>query len=199
MKKKGLTDIICIIDRSGSMIQIQDDAIGGFNAFLKEQQEIEGEARLTMVLFDNEYIVVHNGTNIQHVKPLNSKTYVPRGSTALLDAIGRGINTELEMLGRLPNSEKPEKIMLIVLTDGQENDSREYKYKDIKKLIRKVESDGWKTLFLCNEIEESAVQWICDNMGFSRGCCATFCYGNARSKGYKIISQVTTSYRTDTV
>ncbi len=87
-----LTEIVCILDRSGSMQSMRDDAIGGFNAFLEEQKKLPGAAHLTVVLFDHEYDVLHQGVDIQQVAPLNSDTYVPRGQTALLDAVGRTVD-----------------------------------------------------------------------------------------------------------
>ena len=87
--KEELTEIISIVDRSGSMQSILDDAIGGFNTFLRSQQAQPGEAKLSLILFDHEYQVVHQAVDIQQVEPLNQDTYVPRGSTALLDAVGK--------------------------------------------------------------------------------------------------------------
>ena len=89
--KEGLTEIVSIVDRSGSMESILDDAIGGFNTFLAAQQRQPGEAKLSLILFDHEYQVVHQAVDIQQVEPLNQDTYVPRGSTALLDAVGKTI------------------------------------------------------------------------------------------------------------
>ena len=87
--KESLTEIISIVDRSGSMQSILDDAIGGFNTFLRSQQAQPGEAKLSLILFDHEYQVVHQAVDIQQVESLNQDTYVPRGSTALLDAVGK--------------------------------------------------------------------------------------------------------------
>ena len=96
--KAGLTDIVCVIDRSGSMDSIRTDAIGGFNAFLKDQQAEPGEARLTLVLFDHEYLIPYENVPLPDVPPLDGTTYVPRGRTALNDAVGRAITTEGERL-----------------------------------------------------------------------------------------------------
>ena len=91
MPKKDHTEIICILDRSGSMSSIEKDAIGGFNTFLEEQKKLPGTASVTLVLFDNEYLTTVTNADIQTVEPLSKKTYVPRGSTALLDAVGRTV------------------------------------------------------------------------------------------------------------
>src|SRR5690625_1787719 len=101
MAKQGSTEIVCIIDRSGSMNSIKEEAIGGFNAFLESQQKLEGEATMTVVQFDNEYLVTVSGEDVHKVEPLNNSTYQPRGMTALLDAIGKTIsdvNMRLEKL-----------------------------------------------------------------------------------------------------
>ena len=102
-----LTEIGFILDRSGSMASMAKEAIGGFNAFLESQQKLPGEAKLTLVLFDHEYIVAHSRRPIKDVPPLDDHTYVPRGSTALLDAIGRTINTIGERLDKTLHAERP--------------------------------------------------------------------------------------------
>lgn len=130
-----LTEIACILDRSGSMESIREDAIGGFNAFLKAQQGQSGQARLTLVLFDNEYEVPENGVPLSGVKPLDSTTFVPRGTTALYDAIGRTINEVGARLARLPEAERPAKVVVAILTDGQENSSTEFTRDTVRSMI----------------------------------------------------------------
>lgn len=130
-----LTEIACILDRSGSMESIREDAIGGFNAFLKAQQGQSGQARLTLVLFDNEYEVPENGVPLSWVKPLDSTTFVPRGTTALYDAIGRTINEVGARLARLPEAERPAKVVVAILTDGQENSSTEFTRDTVRSMI----------------------------------------------------------------
>jgi uncharacterized protein YegL len=106
---QNLCEIGFVLDRSGSMNTMKDEAIGGINAFLESQQKLPGEARLTLVLFDHEYIVVHDGVPIKEVPPLDNHSYVPRGTTALLDAIGRTINTIGERLNKTPEQDRPGK------------------------------------------------------------------------------------------
>ena len=130
-----LTEIACILDRSGSMESIREDAIGGFNAFLKAKQGQSGQARLTLVLFDNEYEVPENGVPLSGVKPLDSTTFVPRGTTALYDAIGRTINEVGARLARLPEAERPAKVVVAILTDGQENSSTEFTRDTVRSMI----------------------------------------------------------------
>ena len=124
--KEGLTEIISIVDRSGSMQSILDDAIGGFNTFLAAQQRQPGEAKLSLILFDHEYQVVQQAVDIQQVEPLNQDTYVPRGSTALLDAVGKTIDAVGERLAATAESERPSQVIISILTDGYENARQTY-------------------------------------------------------------------------
>lgn len=158
----ALTEFVCILDRSGSMSSIRDDAIGGFNTFLKEQQSMPGTALLTEILFDHEYITVHNGEPIANVKPLDHKTYVPRGMTALFDAIGRTITTVRERYEK-PGTD-PARIMVVILTDGYENASREYNRAQITDMIKTC-TDTLKWAFLYLSASPNA---------FSDGACMGF-------------------------
>ncbi|MCK9593784.1 MAG: VWA domain-containing protein [Methanoregula sp.] len=135
-----VTEIVCIVDRSGSMGMIKDDAIGGFNQFLKEQKEQPGEATMTIVLFDNQYEFYCSGKPVKDVEPFNEHTYVPRGCTALNDAIGKAIN-ELD-------SRNPKKAIIMILTDGHENSSIEFTKQQIKQLIATAEGKGYAVIYL---------------------------------------------------
>ncbi len=147
--KENLTEIVCILDRSGSMDSIITDAIGGFNKFLKDQKELEGEAKLTLVLFDDEYDIIHNGIDIQSVPELTSETYVPRGWTALYDAIGKTIKTVGERLQKTIEEERPGKVIFVILTDGYENKSTEFNGDKIKEMIEhQKEKYSWMFVFL---------------------------------------------------
>ena len=140
------TEILCIIDRSGSMERLRDDSIGGFNAFLREQQAVPGDANLTLVLFDHEYTVLYEGRRLGDVKPLTRDDYVPRGQTALLDAIGRTIT---EQGARIARQLWAEKIVVCVLTDGHENASREYTNERIRSMVGEAEKGGkWSFVYL---------------------------------------------------
>lgn len=145
--KKG-TKILTIIDRSGSMYSIKNDAIGGFNTFLKAQQEIDEEAKMKVVLFDHEYKIL-NDDFVEDVTPLNENTYQPRGSTALYDAIGKTITDELDYLASIKKKKRYEKYIVVILTDGDENSSNEYSKEAINKIITEQEQDfGWEFVFL---------------------------------------------------
>jgi uncharacterized protein YegL len=152
--KKGLTEIVFILDRSGSMAGLEHDTIGGFNALLAKQKALEGEAILSTVLFDTQFDVIHNRMQIAAVKPITEKEYFVRGSTALLDAIGRSIQKIGEIQKHTPDAEKAEKVLFIITTDGMENASREYTYPDIKRMIeRQTEKYDWEFIFLGANID----------------------------------------------
>jgi uncharacterized protein YegL len=146
--KKNLTELVFIIDRSGSMGGLEGDTIGGFNAMLKEQHAIEGEAFVTTVLFDDKYELLHDRADIKGVKPLTDKDYTVRGSTALLDAIGKTIKKVRKTQSNTPEDNRAEKVMFIIITDGHENASREYTADKIKKRIEKQKvKHGWEFVF----------------------------------------------------
>jgi Mg-chelatase subunit ChlD len=140
------SEVVCIIDRSGSMISIRQDAIGGFNTFLDEQRKGEGRTALTLVQFDNKYEVMYESTPIDEVEDLTDKTFKPRGTTALLDAIGRTIKDTIARLGG--SHDRPRSVVFAIVTDGQENSSVEYNRDQIKELIQGQEAAGWHFFFL---------------------------------------------------
>ncbi len=144
-----LTEIAYILDRSGSMSPMQEAAISAYNAFVKTQLDVPGEARLTLVQFDDAYEVPVSARPIRTVPELNAATYVPRGSTALLDAIGRCIKEMDHRLSALTGSDLPGKVIFAIFTDGEENASQEYSAKHISDLIRLYRTErGWEFLFL---------------------------------------------------
>jgi hypothetical protein len=146
---KNLTEIAYILDRSGSMQAMVEPAIAGFNQFLREQIDAPGSARLTLVLFDNEYLVPCDGLPIEEVVDLDTTTYVPRGSTALLDAIGRTINELGARLAAIPESARPGQVIIAIFTDGYENASRQFDLHKINDLItHQRENYNWQFLFL---------------------------------------------------
>jgi hypothetical protein len=147
--KKGYTDISIVLDRSGSMDSVKSDTIGGFNSFLKAQKEVPGEATITLAQFDDIYEVVYEGIRLQGAPLLNDQTFVPRGTTALLDAIGRTINATGKRLAAIPETERPEKVIFVILTDGYENASREFKVEQINDMIRhQRDVYAWEIVFI---------------------------------------------------
>jgi hypothetical protein len=144
-----LTEIAYILDRSGSMQPMQEPAVAAFNDFIKSQLDVPGDARLTFVQFDDAYEVPVAAMPIQDVPQLTAATYTPRGSTALLDAIGRTIKETDRRISALPDADKPGKVILAIFTDGMENASQEYTIKHIGDLIRLYrDQKGWEFLFL---------------------------------------------------
>ena len=143
---KDLTDITLVVDRSGSMASIRTDAEGGVNTFLTDQAEQPGEALVTLVQFDTQYEFVHKGVPVKQVPRYH---LVPRGSTALLDAVGRAINETGERLAKLPEADRPGLVIFVVMTDGQENSSQEFTKAQIKKMIEHQQSVyKWQYTFL---------------------------------------------------
>ena len=157
------TDIHFVLDRSGSMWDILNDTIGGFNQFVSSQQDDpNGECYLNLYQFDHEYQIVYQNKNIKEVELLNKETFQPRGNTALLDAIGRTIssipykkleNKNIEKNIENNNNENDndkdkDKIIFVILTDGEENSSKEFSYNTISKMIEEREKDGWEFVFL---------------------------------------------------
>lgn len=135
--KKDYTHISIVLDRSGSMEEVAKDTIGGFNTFLKSQKECPGKATLSMFQFDTEYEELYNFKDIQDVKNLSCKTFVPRGCTALHDAIGRCINETGQKLSDMKEEDRPEKVIFVIITDGLENSSKEFHAPQIKEMIKK--------------------------------------------------------------
>ena len=143
------TEIAFILDRSGSMASMVEPAIAGFNSLLSEQQTLPGSARFSLVLFDDHYEVPVASMPIAEVQPLNTNTYQPRGSTALLDAIGRTIDELGARLANAPEAERPGQVLVAILTDGEENASRQFTWKDISDRIRhQTDVYQWRFLFL---------------------------------------------------
>ena len=144
-----LTEIAFILDRSGSMESMAGAAIDGFNRMLREQQAEPGQARFTLVLFDDQYEVPVNSLPVSEVVELDATTYVPRGSTALLDAVGRTIDELGARLAATPEPERPGQVIVAILTDGMENASLRHTWQDISRRIRhQTENYRWKFLFL---------------------------------------------------
>lgn len=152
--KKGLTELVFILDRSGSMSGLEADTIGGFNSMLSQQKKEAGEAILSTVIFDDQMEIIHDRVDIKNVKKLTKKDYTVGGCTALLDAMGKAIKHINKVQKALPEDERPEKTMFIITTDGQENSSREYSYEKIKKMIEKKQNKKqWEFLFLGANID----------------------------------------------
>ena len=152
--KKNLTEIVFILDRSGSMAGLEDDTIGGFNAMIEKQKREPGEAYVSTVLFDNECVVVHDRVDIQKIEPMTRKEYYVRGCTALLDAVGKAIHHIGNVHKYARPEDRPEKTLFVITTDGMENASHQYSYDRVKMMIeRNTDKYGWEFLFLGANID----------------------------------------------
>ena len=152
--KKGLTEIVFILDRSGSMSGLEKDTIGGFNSLIEKQKKEEGQCLVSTVLFDYDSDVIHDRVDIHKVNPLTEKEYFARGSTALLDAIGRAIHHIGNVHKYARKEDRPEKTLFVITTDGMENSSRQYTYSKVKQLVqRQKEKYGWEFMFLGANID----------------------------------------------
>ena len=176
--KKGLTEIVFILDRSGSRSGLEKDSIGGYNSLIKKQKKEEGEAYISTVLFDDRTEVLHDRVGLDKIKPMTEEEYYVRGCTALLDAVGGAIHHIGNVHKYAREEDRPEKTLFIITTDGQENSSRMYTYENVKRMVeRQKEKYGWEFLFLganIDAVEEAgrfgikpdrAVNYECDEIG----------------------------------
>ena len=152
--KKGLTELVFILDKSGSMGGLEKDTIGGYNSMLEKQKAVPGECLITTVLFDNDYELLHDRIDSRAVSPITEKEYAVGGSTALLDAIGRTIHKIGNAQMNTADDYRAEKVMFVIITDGEENSSREYSAEKVKAQIqRQKEKYDWEFIFLGANID----------------------------------------------
>jgi len=152
--RKNLTELVFILDRSGSMAGLEDDTIGGFNAMIEKQKGEPGEAVVSTVLFDNESVVIHDRVDLQKITPMTRREYYVRGCTALLDAVGGAIHHIGNVHKYAREEDRPEKTLFVITTDGMENASRRYTYRRVREMIEhEKEKYGWEFLFLGANID----------------------------------------------
>jgi len=186
--KKGLTEMVFILDRSGSMGGLEKDTIGGFNSLIEKQKKEEGEALVSTVLFDNYQEVLHDRIPLDKIGKMTGEEYYVRGCTALLDAIGGAINHIGNIHKYAREEDVPEKTIFVITTDGLENASSRYSYRDVKRMIKRQEEKyGWEFLFLGANIDvakesdrlgiraDRAVRYVNDSAGVELNYAAVGC------------------------
>ncbi len=192
--KKNLTELVFILDRSGSMAGLEADTIGGFNSMIEKQKKAEGEALVSTVIFDNVSEVIHDRVNLRDIKPMTEDDYTVRGCTALIDAIGSAIKHIGNIHKYAREEDVPEHTVFIITTDGMENASRIYTSDEVKKMIsRQKEKYGWEFLFLGANID--AVE-TAKHFGISADRAVNY---NSDSDGtalnYEVLSETVTAFR----
>lgn len=153
---KDYTEIVFVLDRSGSMEGLERDTLGGFNSVLRKNRERGGATVVSTVLFDDRVDVICDRKDIKDVKPLTSKEYYVRGCTALLDAVGGAIEHVSKVQKTLPKHHRAKNVMFVITTDGYENASHEFSYEKVKRLIEKKTKKGWEFIFMGANIDAAA-------------------------------------------
>lgn len=192
--KKGLTEIVFILDRSGSMAGLENDTIGGYNSMLEKQKNEEGEVIISTVLFDNVTEVLHDRIPLDKINPITEKEYFVRGSTALLDAVGGAIHHIGNVHKYAREEDVPEKTLFIITTDGMENSSRQYTYNKVKKMVeRQKEKYHWEFIFMGANMDAVSVA---NNFGVDRLHAVTYeCDGAGTALNYKVMSKMVSRAR----
>ena len=190
----NLTELVFILDRSGSMGGLESDTIGGFNSMLAKQQSEPGECRITTILFDSEYEVLHDRIDIKAVSPITDREYYVRGQTALLDAVGRTINKIGGVQKNTSEDFRAGKVLFVITTDGMENASREFSYSAIKSMIEHQKSQyGWEFIFLGANID--AVD-VANRFGIAENRAQNFHNdGKGVALNYEVVGQTVAMFR----
>lgn len=192
--RKGLTEVVFILDRSGSMSGLEADTIGGFNSMIERQKKEEGEALISTVLFDDQTEVLYDRIPVNKVEPMNDRQYYVRGCTALLDAIGGAVRHIANVHKYAREEDRPEKTLFIITTDGMENASHIFDYKKVKSMIEKQkEKYGWEFLFLGANID--AVE-VAGRFGIASNRAINYECDSAGTKlNYKVLSATVSAVR----
>ncbi len=192
--KKDLTEIVFILDRSGSMAGLEDDTIGGFNAFIAKQKKEDGEALISTVLFDDRSEVIYDRVDLRKIEPMTDRQYYVRGCTALLDALGGAIHHIGNVHKYAREEDRPEKTLFIITTDGMENASRRYDYERVRKMVaHQKEEYNWEFLFLGANMD--AIE-TAGHFGISRDRAVNFvCDSEGTKLNYEVLSATVTGFR----
>ncbi|MEG0190641.1 MAG: VWA domain-containing protein [Lachnospiraceae bacterium] len=192
--RKGLTELVFILDRSGSMSGLEADTIGGFNSMINKQKKGEGEAIVSTVLFDDQAEVLHDRIDIDKIELMNDEQYYVRGCTALLDAVGGAIHHIGNVHKYAREEDRPEKTLFIITTDGMENSSRHYSYDRVKNMVeRQKERFGWEFIFLGANID--AVE-VAGRFGIKANRAVNYeCDSEGTKLNYDVLSETVTRMR----
>ena len=192
--KKDLTEIVFILDRSGSMAGLEDDTIGGFNAFIAKQKKEDGEALISTVLFDDRSAVIYDRVDLRKIEPMTDRQYYVRGCTALLDALGGAIHHIGNVHKYAREEDRPEKTLFIITTDGMENAGRRYDYERVRKMVaHQKEKYNWEFLFLGANMD--AIE-TAGHFGISRDRAVNFvCDSEGTKLNYEVLSATVTGFR----
>lgn len=188
------TELVFILDKSGSMHGLEQDTIGGFNSMLQKQKELDGECRITTVLFDNRYELLHDRIDIRAVSPMTEKEYQVGGTTALLDAMGRTVQKLVSVQKNTAKEYRADRVLFVIITDGQENASQEYSSDKVKGMIQlEKEKYGWEFVFLGANIDavETAGQ-----LGISRDRAVDYVPdGAGTALNFQMMSETVAAFR----
>ena len=192
--RKGLTELVFILDRSGSMSGLEADTIGGFNSMINKQKKGEGEAIVSTVLFDDQAEVLHDRIDIDKIELMSDEQYYVRGCTALLDAVGGAIHHIGNVHKYAREEDRPEKTLFIITTDGMENSSRHYSYDRVKNMVeRQKERFGWEFIFLGANID--AVE-VAGRFGIKANRAVNYeCDSEGTKLNYDVLSETVTRMR----
>ncbi len=192
--KQNTTELVFILDKSGSMCGLEEDTIGGFNSMLKKQQELSEECRITTVLFNQTSVLLHDRIEIQAVNPISEQEYEVGGSTALLDAIGQAIDKIVLVQKNTAKEYRSEKVLFVIITDGAENASQKYSAQKVKSMIKhQQEKYHWEFIFLGANID--AVE-TADNIGIKREFVSNYVHdGEGTRKNFKVLNSVMSCFR----
>lgn len=192
--RKGLTEVVFILDRSGSMSGLEADTIGGFNSMIAKQKKEEGEAYISTVLFDDQTEVLYDRVPIHRVESMNDNQYYVRGCTALLDALGGAIHHIGNVHKYAREEDRPEKTLFIITTDGMENASHKYSYDKVKKMVERQKKEyGWEFLFLGANID--AIE-VAGRFGIAANRAINYkCDSKGTQLNYEVLSRTVSEFR----
>lgn len=192
--KKNLTELVFILDKSGSMAGLEKDTLGGYNSMLEKQKAVEGEALITTVLFDDDYELLHDRIDIKAVSTISEKEYQVGGSTALIDAIGRTIHKIENAQRNTAEDYRAKKVLFVIITDGEENASREYSVEKVMSQIKRQKTKyGWEFIFLGANID--AVE-TAGRFGIAPDRAQSYhSDGESTKLNYRVVSEAVAKYR----